>query len=403
MVKKRDLNEEPLSKEEEFFAKLLELPGARKAKQGVIVETPDGLFHARGLAKTVEDLPDSAQFYLEFCTESEARRAANIKNAHDYLLKRRADAIADNPRLIRQISYRKAEWESRGRPWSLTNYYNTLNSDAKEYIRQLPKRKQKLFSSLSYGRVPLLQPNGLCFRSLVGDVVMISDTLHYFLYFFTLANLGYFYDLSLEQRAHALLIALRIMNGVESLDFEMDPRENLHAKLKSEVLQDVSWMVQFTFAHEFGHFTLGHLDAAPTEKEHEITFAHNLEYEADAHAVCIHGKDSFRSGKLAWGAHNVFLAFHAMERVGRARSDFPDFSLSKTHPSPVDRIKAMQDLKLRNNEASQDVLDDAIAATEHLADIVLEWIKADDHCLTTYGSVYIPGFAIGKAKDRIDF
>lgn len=403
MVKKQNLSNEMLLREKEYFEELLKLPGARKARQGVIIDSEHGSFHARSLAKIVEDLPVCAQFYLEFCTESEARRILNVKNAHDYLLKRRADAIADSPRLIRQISYRKSEWESRSRAWSLTNYYNTLNAESKEYIRSLPRRGQRLFSSLPYGRVPLLQPNGLCFRSLVGDIVMVSDTLHYFLYFSTLANLGTFYDLTLEQRAHAFLIALRIMNGVESLDFDMDPREKLPAKLKSEVLQDVSWMVQFTFAHEFAHFTLGHLDATPAENEHEITFAHNLEYEADAQAVCLHGINSYRAGKLAWAAHQVFLAFHAIERVGRARKDFPDFSLSKTHPGPVDRIKAIQDLKVRNNSANQDILDDAIAATDDLVDTVLDWIEGDDRCLSFYGSVYMPGFSVGKAVDRIDF
>lgn len=392
-----------IDSEKKLFESLLKMPGARKAKQGVILESPEGSFHVRGIIRKIDGIPESAQFLAEFCTESEVLRAIDIKNSHDYLLKRRAESIADNPRLVRQISYAKNRWESRGRPWSLTSYYNKLNKDAKEYIDNIPKIERNKFSKLAYGRVPMLQPNGICFRSLVGDVVMVSDTLHYFLYFYTLASLGCYYGLDANQRVHALIISLRIMKGVESLDFEMDPREKLPAKIRSEVLQDVGWMIQFTFAHEFAHFTLGHLDAEPAAGEHEIIFAHGLEYEADSHAVCLAGRGSFRASKLAWGSHQVFLAFHAMERVGRIRQDFPDLSLSKTHPDPIDRIRSIQSLKIKYNTAGDDILDDAVAAVDNLVDMTINYIDGNENILSTYGSIYVPGFDVGKARDRIDF
>jgi len=314
--------------EEDYFRYLLTLPGARKAKQGVLLDHPDGGFHVRGLVKVPDDLPPEAHLYLEFCTEKETRRILEIKNSSDYLMKRRADAIADHPRLVRQITTKKDAWAKAGRTWSLTGYYNSLNNPAKAYIEKLPKRDRLRLNAVPYGFAPLNQPNGLCFRSLVGDVIIVSDSLRQFFYFWCLASLGDFYKLDLEQRVHALIIALRIMKGSEAPDFEIDPREKLASAVRAEVNADVDWMMQFTFAHEFAHYSLGDLDASVEPSTDEVVFAHALEYAADARAISSHGLNGFRARKLLWAAHQVLLSFHALERFGETRNDFPSFSVS---------------------------------------------------------------------------
>mgnify|MGYP000011752248 CR=1 FL=1 len=390
-------------REAELFAQFLKIPGTRKAKQGLLFETPEGFFHMRGFAERRSDFPDEAQFYLEFCTDSEIRRILRLKNPNDYLLKMRADGIADNPRLLREISYRKIEWEGKNRVWSLTNYYNFLDVDARKYIKPLPKRNKGVFNKLVYGRVPIIQPNGLCFRSLVGDLVIVSDTLHYFFYFITISIFFDKFKLSREQAISAFLIALRIMKGVESLDFDMDPREKLPSKTKSQVYLHVSRMMQFTFGHEFAHFSLGHLDAQPSEGEHEINFEHQLEYEADEHAIVLHGANTYRAGDLLHGAQCALLAFYALARVGSKCSYFPDFSISQTHPSPVDRIEAVQNLKIRRNRLSQIMLDRRLELIDFLVDSSLKSIGDQQSMFSTYGSVYMQGFDVGKKRDRLDY
>lgn len=388
---------------EEIFDDFLKLPGSRKAHKGAILDTPEGTLHLLGFSKNDESLPQEAQFYLSFCTPKEAKRVLEIANATDYLLKKQADAIADQPRQLRRILAAKDEWLERGRSWSLGSYYNSLNKDGRSYISALPKKRRRTFSKLVYGRAPLPQPNGICLRSLVGDVVIVSDSLHYFFYYTALANLGRFYGLSVEQRAHAFLISLRIMVGVESLDFDLDPRENLPPAVKSEVLSDVGWMMQFTFGHEFSHFSLGHLDADAENPDSEVSFAHGLEFEADAEAVCGTGVSAFRAGKLAWAAQQVFLSFYTLELTGVNRSDFPTFSISKTHPSPIDRLLAVQELNLKQQPVGRDVLDEAVEGTESFTSDVMKWISGDDRVFERYGSVYIPGFGCGGKVDRIDF
>ena len=84
-------------------------------------------------------------------------------------------------------------------------------------------------------------------------------------------------------------------------------------------------MMQFTFGHEFSHYRLGHLDVAAAECEDEIRFAHNLEFDADAGAICGAGVNAFRAGKLAWAAQQVFLSFYTLQLAGEHRSDFPKF------------------------------------------------------------------------------
>lgn len=390
--------------ETDMFEAALKIQGAKKAHRGVIFEVPGGgRLHLLGLSKNDYSLPQEAQFYLPFCTPKEVQRVLSIKDARDYLLKKQADAISDNPREYRKILEKKDGWQKKGRSWSLTSYYSSLNGDGRSYISNLSKNRRRAFSNLIFGRAPLPQPNGICLRSLVGDVVIVSDSLHYFFYFTALANLGQFYGLSVEQRAHAFLISLRIMAGVEALDFDLDPREDLPKSVKAEVLQDVGWMMQFTFAHEFSHYSLGHLDAVAPESGDEVSFAHSLEYEADAHAICGNGVNAYRAGKLAWAAQQVFLSFYTLQVASSFRSDFPDFSISRTHPSPTDRLQAVQNLNLKKQPVSQDVLEESIYGTKKFSDSVMEWTMTNKNVFLSYGSVYIPGFDVGRKLDRIEF
>jgi len=388
---------------EKLLEKFLSIPGTRKAKDGVIFENEEGMFHLRGVMKVPDDLPVEAHLYLEFCTEKEARRILEIATPSDYLLKRRADAIADSPRLVRQISGRKNAWKKAGREWSLSRYYDTLNGPARAYVRRFPKRERVKLNAIVFGLAPLNQPNGVCIRSLVGDVIIVSDSLRNFFYFWCIASLGEFYGLNFEQRIHAFLIALRIMNGAEAMDFEMDPRERLPDAVRSEVNTDVDWMMQFTFAHEFAHHRLGHLDISVEDLDDDVVFSHKLEFDADAHAISSLGRNSFSASKLAWAAHQVFLALHALEIVGKHQTDYPDFSVSASHPSPLDRIAAIERLTLKRPPASPSVIDDAVNAVELLTEAALELIENGDNVLTKYGSIYLPGFDVGHLRDRIDY
>jgi hypothetical protein len=383
-------------------------PGARRAAGGVIVGNEDESFYITDFDTKDEDLSPEEHLFLPFCAKNEIVRLRELKNANDYLLRVRANAVADSSRMTRVMSARRKLFERRGREWTLTSYYHSFDAPAKHYIRSLPRRDRHLAMSAPFGFAPVNEANAICVRTLVGDVIILSEALRYFYYFMTVCLHGEKYDIELTDRIDAGCIALRIMNGSEALDFDIDPRGLLPPRTEARIQQFVDVMVEFTFGHELAHLLLQHLSSgsqsASVDHAEFKTYAHEQEYAADLHAIKNVTSDKRRAA-LAIAAFNVFAYLHFIELVGAVRSEVKRFSVSSTHPTPIDRLENLNSRIVARLDASRFQPENVTEVMMQYRDMLLHRIshvpRSDP--LTFYGSIYLGGLGGRVRRDRIDF
>ena len=243
---------------------------------------------------------------LEFCSKKEVLRLRELKSSYDYLLRIRANAIADSPRWVRVFNVRRREVEKRSQIWTLSGYYDSISTSKKRYIAKLTGSNQRLLKPLAAGLAPLNEGNAICLNSLVGEVIVASEALRHFYYFMTFALSGTYFEIDLLDRVTAAVIAIRIMNGAESLDFDIDPRGQIPDRIDRLIRARVEVQMEFTFGHEYAHYMKGHLSTNDMSSNFK-TFLHDIEYEADFVSI-----DSIQSSrvdkiKMAIGACDVLF------------------------------------------------------------------------------------------------
>jgi hypothetical protein len=384
-------------------------PGARRGANGVIIDNEFGMFYVTDFGPTDPDLTLEEETYSRICAKHEIIRLREIKSSHDYLLRIRAEAIMNSTRLARAFEYRRKKFETKGRPWSLTNYYASLNDAPKRYISKLPKEDRRRILKIPYGFAPIAQANAACIGSIVGELVITSETLRHFYYFMTICLFGQDWNFPLVDCVDAGLIALRIMNGAESQDFDMDPREALPTHLRNTINRRVNAMIEFTFGHEFAHLLLGHLSDSQscltTTGDQLRTYAHQYEYEADLYAIRgVIGKSPRE--EIAVSACNVFFCLYMLHLIHKDIADYPDFSVSQTHPSPIERITALQRARGLTGQPSEAVLSDSIKAVEVMQKLIIGRVQSSERAhdlLSFYGSIHLGGLGGKPGLDRIDY
>jgi len=395
------------------------VPGAKRSAQGVVFPTPDGgLFHLLGIQDSSETagLTHEEKFFVAFCARKEILRLREIKNPHDYLLRLRANAIVDSPRLVRVMAARKSEYEKLGRIWSLTHYYHSKDSYHKSYIENLQKGNAKIAKKVPSGLTFSTEVNAMCIRSFVGDVVIASENLEHFYYFMTIAFYGESLGIKLIDRADALIIAVRLILGSEALDFEIDPRGILDDTTEREVRELVQNQMKFTFGHEYAHLLCGHLSEpdmiiklnafpnTPANEQKLKVYNHQLEFEADIFSLKNIESNYNTFTSVSRGALSVLIYLHFIEAV----SDFckmPQFSVSLTHPTPTDRIKNLQKGLGSKSPLSEEMITDAFDTSKKMVNIFHRRVSNSDRedILTFYGSVYMPSYMKKVKRDRYDF
>ncbi|NOJ40899.1 hypothetical protein [Bradyrhizobium australiense] len=390
--------------EQKIRQALAMFPGARRAADGVILDGEDGSFYITDFGPKDEDLSFEEGLFVPFCSKTEILRLRALKSANDCLLRVRANAIADSARMTRVMSARRKLFEAGGREWTLTSYYHRFNAPAKRYIRLLPRRDRHIAMSVPFGFAPVDEANAICVRTLLGDVIILSEALREFYYFMTICIHGEKHGIELSDQILAGCIAVRIMNGSEALDFDIDPRGFLPPRTEARIRQFVDAMIEFTFGHELAHLLLGHLasnsPSASVQDAEFRTYAHEEEYAADLHAIKNVTSKKQREA-LAVAAFNVFAYLHFFELVGAARSEVKMFSVSSTHPSPIKRLenlKSQMPTRLDTPDQVTDVL------TQY-RDVLLQFLSRSGRqdLLTFYGSLYLPGLRGEVRQDRIDF
>ncbi len=402
-------------KEEEIEAILKASPNAKRAKDGVILETEDGLFHITGIhvQENKEELGGENVFFTPFCTDDEIRRVLKPRSASDYLLQLQAEAIVDNPRLIRVFKNRKRKVKN----WSLESFYANQQRDL-SYLANLSKGKQKKLSQIPFGGAYLNCVNAKCIKTDPGNIVTISETLEYFFYFMNIWFYGETLSIPVEDQFAAFIIAMRLMKGYESFDFDLDPRCFLPPEIEKTILELTHSQYQFIIGHEYAHHLLGHLDKGFVVENNLSNFVHayegsksikhykythKLEYDADWYAIKhITGNSEFRE-ELANGAFSVFLYFDAYRII----SDFitPSPKMDKgSHPSDEARIKKLRSRLNNKYGFSMKQIEEHLNYTRSFARFFIkDYLPFNFEEFEIHGSFYLPSFKGKILKDRIDF
>lgn len=393
---------------------LLEIPGTRRAADGVIVPFgDDAIFHITDFFTPPEELRSEEYFFLGFCSVKEILRLRNLRSSHDYLLRLRANAIADSPRAQRVFSLRRRNYEQNGREWSLAHYYHSMDRFHKSYCQLLSGRNRKLLKQLPTGMALIQEANAVCLRSLVGDVVVVSESLWHFYYFMTIAFYGGNFSIRIQDQVVALLIAVRIMNGSEALDFDLDPRCVLPPAVDREIRRLVDAQMMFTFGHEYAHFLRGHLSSpdeisasAPprTYEASDISiFEQEQEFEADYYSVKNIENDSQARARVAVGGFSVLTYLSLLESCAK-KIGATQYTVLSTHPSSIDRVWSLFRLLGKNTPLSQGDVAGFISVAEQLKSGLDHMISVGrEDLLEFYGSIYLPGFISKIKRDRIDF
>lgn len=398
------------------FGDLLKsVPGAKRARRGILIPLEDGgYFHVNRIhdKRNTIGLSSDEMFFLAFCDRNEIIRLRELRSSHDYLLYIRAMAIVDDPRLCRVFDERKAVIKC----WSLTQYYNSKNTNKYHYIKALPDRLSKTIKPMAAGLAMIKEPNASCANALLGTVVVVSETLEYLLYFMNLGFYGTQLGVPLEDSISALLIAFRIMLGVESLDFDIDTRGNLPPLIHHQIKDMTNRQIEFVYGHEYAHHLLGHSTSQASSKENsvspltnnqppnQVVLSHQEEFDADYYAITNVEHNLKYKSELANAAIHLLFYLEFLTKLLYKYKHSGIFNNS-THPLHSDRI---ENLKSKINPSVQPnigTLDDLVVSAPILSDHLIGMIENPSKFdpIITYGSIYLPTYKNKIQRDRIDF
>ncbi len=340
------------------------------------------------------------------------------QNAEDYLLKLRADAIADNPRFIRIFLSR---YNKKQAEWTLSSFYQ--NTAFSNYMRKLPQYYAEKCRDIPAGFAYLKEPNGACIKSEFGNVIVISEALEYFLFYMNVFIFSKGWEMPRDDALSAFVIAAKTMLRTEPLDFDLDPRESLPRKVKVECWRMVRAQINFIIGHEYAHLILGHLNgnavkfdafsmlgAASSSQDNlkYYTPRQNQEFDADVGSILHADYDDVETATNLDAATIFFIALDVFYAV----DDYinPPINLVKTHPDPLDRIWRLRDAVHLARPGSQEHsypaegIHSVISAMEIFKKfLVADLLPVQIEIFEDFQSVYLPSFRRRKLYDRFDY
>lgn len=391
---------------DELESELLKHPDYAEIKDNYIIDKKNNTLVQileRIPKSEVEDLTDEQRFFYPMCNKSEIKRIFNVENSDDYLLKYRAEQIADDARLTRVF----LKIRMRSENWNFSEYFK---SDFFEnYIETLPNEQKNKCKDISCGTIYLKEANGYCMKTDFGNIIVISFALKHFLYYMNLFHLGAQYDLEIQDISNSFLIAIRTMLGTESLDFELDSRGDIPEELHLEVEDIVNGQMMFIIGHEFAHHYLNHLEQASTgyiklsatdENTPFYNYSQKRELEADFNAIMTPEISDLERDIIANGAFTFFIWLDLFTSV--KDYIFPSMSLMKSHPNPIDRLWELRKKLNINVGVSEQKLLSLIEYYKPFKENLIKDLPYQIHVFENYGSLYLPNFKKMK-HDRLNF
>lgn len=348
-------------------------------------------------------------FYMPACNHEEIERIFNVKSASDYLLKIRADAVADHMRIYRIFRRRVA---IAGDRWNFSDHFDKRPFN--NYIKYLPESDRIEARELTAGFVFCNSPNGQIEKTEFGNIITVSESLRYFLYFMNLAILDHGRDVPEEVRLAAIKIAIRTMLQSEALDFELDPRGRIPKKIRKSVQYHTDQQLEFIIGHEFAHHFLGHLDSSNLiegtylssqeleSKTHKFfSYAQQDELDADINAI---ERPNYPPIKRADIINRALLFFIYLDIYQSVKDQImPSPGRAKTHPDPIDRFHHMYNHFKQEVKLDKKNLETLIELSNFHKSLLTEDVALNYESYETYGSVYLAQWRGRVLIDRVDY
>jgi len=351
---------------------------------------------------TVSHIP-----YMFFLNKEQISRIMNIQNSKDYLLKQRADIMLDKVRIYRVI--KKRQYYSKD--WDFEEHFEKTPFD--NYLKLLDFEDFDKINKITYGYIFCDDANGRITKTDYGNIVTISESLKYFLYFMNLCFLTFDgIEIPNDVRHSALIIAIRTMLQSESLDFELDPRGIIPDELEKQLVEYTNLQIEFIVGHEFSHHLLNHLDNASIieksmfERECNIyekiyTYGQQQEFEADIDAI----KRPIMSDEMRKNLVNRALFFFAyLDIYDNVKEQIFPSNKVKSHPDPRDRFnKIKQEFHELFDKDELDNLDNLLNLVDFYKEELQEDVSVNIERYEFYGSLYLGSWRGKPLVDRVDY
>ena len=301
--------------------------------------------------------------------------------------------------------------------WSLTNYYNAAYTYDRDYIALAGKKFKAKVDKLPAGMAFVNDVNAMCIKSKFGNIIVVNETLSYFLYYMNLVFFGSELSVDDEDINAALTIAVRIMLGSEAMDFDLDSRGELPDRIHNVINSYTQMQLMFTFGHEYAHHTLNHLSSSKIKEininnrfsvsgskltARSYSYNHNKEYKADLQAIKNIKNNTSARNFLTDSAFFLFIYFDILDYLFQLLS--LRYSVSSTHPKPLDRLFHLR-RKIKSTigfskEDLEPYLQYGQSIKKQLQDV---WVPYRIDELEKYGSAYLPSYKKGNLVDRVDY
>ena len=341
----------------------------------------------------------------------------DVKNAHDYLPKLRAETIVDHMRLFR-VYRNKALSDEKN--WSLEKSFDTSHYD--RFLDQLAADDRRHCLEATFGNIFSNDPNGSILATEYGPIITISDSLQFFLKFAHLALLQFDSEIPPHVELSGLRIAIRVMMMTEALDFFMDPRGIIPCDVGEGIHAPLSLQLQFIAGHEFAHHILGHLSdsdisakpiffaRSPKEDDYKPIKTYNRsqqeEFDADVQSILL---PNYNADEVRDILQAALLWFGALELYEAVTDDiFPVAPGSyRTHPTARERFDNLLTRIPTPADFSTDEAKRFLGTVDFYKQLLLDDVSANLEMYEFYGSVYLDApnteWRGPELVDRVDY
>lgn len=356
-------------------------------------------FHVLGIYESTQysefqDMKEKK--YAPFYSPEQIQRIINPTTAKDVLLKKQADSIVDNIRVLR-VFYNKY---NRSSHWDFERIFDDSIFERFKCLVSAEVFFNEI-KDIPCGMTYDSAPNGHCIKTQYGNIITISAILKEFLYYMNLFYMGCTRgDIPNSVTWHSLVLAMRIMLKSEALDFELDSRGEIPVKIDNELIEYTTGETLFVIAHEFSHSILKHLDSKNVLEAEDNYVYYNKnqlqEFEADVNAI--HILKSFMDEEIAVShAVNFFMAMDLYEQVKEQVS--PSIGNIETHPKSIDRIKRL----LEEFPVTKFDFEELLLMNKSIKDFLMNLVSTQFDTFEMYGSVYLGEWHKVNKIDRVDY
>lgn len=357
--------------------------------------------------------------YWAFCSEEEIERIFNVSNAQDYLLKLRADTIADHMRLYRVYRNRALRNSNN---WSLAQSFS--QKIFQQYLSLLDPKSKEICQKVPAGFLFSNDPNGACMKTPYGNIIFISNALEYFLFYMNIAHMNLGFEIPAHVRLASQRIAIRTMLKTETLDFDMDPRGIIPNGLAQKSNSLVKQQILFVVGHEYAHHIHGHLEKNitvtqplfarlhnETEEEHAervYSVSEQQEFEADTSSLLFIKKKANpqKWGEIVYATLLWFVYLEIFQQVSEQMFPVSPWKI-RTHPEPIERLHRIYSRFGARAGVTEEILEGMLEKIVFWKNFFQEDVAVNMEMYEMYGSIYLDKpntkWRGAELRDRVDY